>query len=506
VATLAHEPGESITLATEPPFRLGAASVRPALRQLSWDGEHRTLEPRVMQVLVALARAGGEIVGRDELVARCWDGRIVGENAIQRVISLLRALAADSGAFEIETITKVGYRLKAADAEMREAPAAVETRSAPKRRQILLGAAALLVAGAGAGWLSLPSTARREAQRLHAAGLAIQRRDGSTSVQQAIALLERAAAADPSFVPAWADLAYARFELLQYLSEQQHEQHVATIRRAAGRALALEPGNRQALLTLALLKPNFRNWIEVDRELRAALARMPDEPQLHERLGVLYADTGRIRDAATEFQWLYEREPLVPANPVQLARACWYAGDLARAGALLAEARRVAPIDSHVWLSQFNFLLLSGQAGLALAMTRRMTIGLGGYSPLSPEAGVAMAKALDSRRPEDRAAALEAVLAGRRNGRVASFIAVPYLAALGASEEAWQALYAYYFGKRDPVSGERLPLPVFAWRRTDILFSPALAPLRRDPRFAQLTATLGLDRYWQVTGAKPQIP
>ena len=43
-----------------------------------------------MQVLVALAAADGAIVGRDDLTRRCWEGRVVGEDAINRVISRLR--------------------------------------------------------------------------------------------------------------------------------------------------------------------------------------------------------------------------------------------------------------------------------------------------------------------------------------------------------------------------------------------------------------------------------
>ena len=113
MATVAEGGADRIVLANEPPFRLGALDVTPAWRQVRFAGENRTLEPRVMQVLVALAGAHGGIVGRDALVARCWDGRIVGENAINRVISILRALAAETQAFGIETITKVGYRLRA---------------------------------------------------------------------------------------------------------------------------------------------------------------------------------------------------------------------------------------------------------------------------------------------------------------------------------------------------------------------------------------------------------
>ncbi len=70
------------------------------------------LEPRVIQVLVALARADGGVVSQSELIDACWSGRIVGEDAIYRCIVRLRALAAAlEGAFCIETIARVGYRL-----------------------------------------------------------------------------------------------------------------------------------------------------------------------------------------------------------------------------------------------------------------------------------------------------------------------------------------------------------------------------------------------------------
>ncbi|MBC7491693.1 MAG: winged helix-turn-helix domain-containing protein [Novosphingobium sp.] len=111
-----------IDLATTAPFRIGALCVEPALRQVSTaETNAETLEPRVMLVLVALARAGGGagggIVSRDQLIEQCWDSRVVGDDSINRVISRLRKLAGahgDDTLFSIETISKVGYRLVAA--------------------------------------------------------------------------------------------------------------------------------------------------------------------------------------------------------------------------------------------------------------------------------------------------------------------------------------------------------------------------------------------------------
>lgn len=104
-----------IELAHAKPFRLGGLVVEPALRQVARvDGsQSETVEPRVMQVLVVLAMANGGIVSRDDLVQQCWEGRIVGNDSINRVITRLRKLTEVDGseACRIETITKVGYRL-----------------------------------------------------------------------------------------------------------------------------------------------------------------------------------------------------------------------------------------------------------------------------------------------------------------------------------------------------------------------------------------------------------
>lgn len=100
-----------INLAHEADFALGKTRIRPALRQFATDNTQELIEPRVMQVLVALARRAEEVVGRDALLNLCWAGRVVSEDAIQRAIAKVRRLGEASGAFAIETIPKVGYRL-----------------------------------------------------------------------------------------------------------------------------------------------------------------------------------------------------------------------------------------------------------------------------------------------------------------------------------------------------------------------------------------------------------
>jgi adenylate cyclase len=100
-----------INLADEADFALGSLNVRPSFREVMAGDRTHVLEPRVMQVLVLLARHHGQTVSRDQLVEACWGGVIVGENAIQRCIGLLRKLAEATVAFEIITLARVGYRL-----------------------------------------------------------------------------------------------------------------------------------------------------------------------------------------------------------------------------------------------------------------------------------------------------------------------------------------------------------------------------------------------------------
>lgn len=106
---------EAVVLAHAADFNLARVRVRPALRQIvGASGQCQLLQPRVMQVLVALARDRGATVTQGELIQMCWDGRIVGEDAIHRAISQLRHCASSLGAgsFSIATIAKVGYRLQ----------------------------------------------------------------------------------------------------------------------------------------------------------------------------------------------------------------------------------------------------------------------------------------------------------------------------------------------------------------------------------------------------------
>lgn len=69
-----------------------------------------------MDVLARLARDGGHVVTKDDLLASVWQHRFVDESALSRTVSELRHALDDNAATAtyIETVAKRGYRLVAA--------------------------------------------------------------------------------------------------------------------------------------------------------------------------------------------------------------------------------------------------------------------------------------------------------------------------------------------------------------------------------------------------------
>jgi DNA-binding winged helix-turn-helix (wHTH) protein len=95
------------------PFRIGDVAVRPAEGSLHRQGDVVHLEPRVMDVLVFLARRAGRVLPHHEILDAVWPDRYVSRSVLTRAIAVLRReLGDDAGAPRyVETIPKRGYRL-----------------------------------------------------------------------------------------------------------------------------------------------------------------------------------------------------------------------------------------------------------------------------------------------------------------------------------------------------------------------------------------------------------
>jgi TolB-like protein/DNA-binding winged helix-turn-helix (wHTH) protein len=94
-------------------FRVGAWLVRPSLNTVSRNGASVHLEPKVMEVLVSLARQPGEAIPKDQLLKTVWPDTFVTDDVLIGSISELRRVFEDDAREPrfIQTIPKRGYRL-----------------------------------------------------------------------------------------------------------------------------------------------------------------------------------------------------------------------------------------------------------------------------------------------------------------------------------------------------------------------------------------------------------
>src|SRR5690606_10831610 len=80
--------------------------------ELRAGGRVLPLQPRILNVLIYLARNQERVVPKDELLDAVWPGVIVTDASLQRAISLARSALGEVGASQaIRTYSRQGYRL-----------------------------------------------------------------------------------------------------------------------------------------------------------------------------------------------------------------------------------------------------------------------------------------------------------------------------------------------------------------------------------------------------------
>lgn len=97
-------------------FWLESLEIDPDSGLVSGPGGRERLDPKVMAVLVLMTRQSGQVVSRDELLARLWPNRVVTDDVVTRCFCVLRRQLSQAGGdrrfrLMIETLPKRGYRL-----------------------------------------------------------------------------------------------------------------------------------------------------------------------------------------------------------------------------------------------------------------------------------------------------------------------------------------------------------------------------------------------------------
>jgi TolB-like protein/DNA-binding winged helix-turn-helix (wHTH) protein/Flp pilus assembly protein TadD len=143
-------------------FVLDALQVEPLAGLVSGPGGRERLDPKVMDVLVHMAEHAGQVVLREELLARLWPHVVVTDDALTRCFYELRRCLVHAGGDEryralVETIPKRGYRLNGtvkplkAPVDAPDAAVAAVVPAGRRRGWLAAGMAGFAVAAIAAG-------------------------------------------------------------------------------------------------------------------------------------------------------------------------------------------------------------------------------------------------------------------------------------------------------------------------------------------------------------------
>lgn len=408
-------------------YALGPFALDSRTRVLTRDGEVERLHLKTVEVLLALVERRGEIVTKDELLARAWPDAVVEEANLSVHVSLIRKTLGQAA--PIETIPKRGYRLLASSE-----PSPPSGPASPARDHVLRG--------------------RHFWNKLTRVGL-----------ERADAAFSAAIEADPACGEAQAGLADTR--LMQGLFGFEPSREVfARARRHAEAAARLSPGSPEALASLAFTAV-FDAW-DLESPVRAlerarALAPARAEPHLWSAL--LHALRGEALRAGAEARAARDIDPLSLKGGVGLGFHLYLSQQLEPDEGPLLQILDLEP-DYAV-----------GHWALGLARDRRGRLGeaeachraavvLSGGSP-TMESNLARSLALAGRHDEAREIRDRLAAASLAHYRLATIDL-----ALGEAASALRHLEA--------ALSERDPWLVLA--RVD----PMLDPLRKEPAFRRL--------------------
>jgi len=488
-------------LAARADLTLGGVIVSPSMRTLRGPDGSVDVEPRVMQVLVVLADAAGQVVTRETLFNRCWGGVYVGDDSLNRAIAAVRRAAAIvGGRLEIETIPRTGYRLTIPQSD----GAQDQTAFGISRRNALIAGGAFASIGAAGVWWGVRSSSDARFNALMA-DVDDSMRKGTWDRRTA-RLLDEAVAIRPGSAKALGLSALLKSGLVQPADPNDAPRALADADAAARRSLSIDRKEPNALLAMYELQGSTLDWETRDQRLRQIIVIDPKNIPAICELVALLQSAGLNRES---WHWNERAISLEPLSPTLLGRRAlklWIAGDVPAADKVIDQARALWPSHTWLWGVQFLILALSGRPRAAEAMRDNDPAAAG--PPQSIEMWRSSLIALDQRSPGAIAAARDACFKGASIGAQLGGEAVMILGALGEVDAAFEVAKGFLLSRGSVVQRGKRPFKAelndAGWRiNTQWLFVPPTAAMRTDSRFLSICEGEGLVEYWRSRGLRP---
>jgi tetratricopeptide (TPR) repeat protein len=287
----------------------------------------------------------------------------------------------------------------------------------------------------------------------------------------------------PKFGPAWGRLLYADTNVVALLGNRgggERERAFQTLKADMEKARRFAPDVPELVLAELTLLPTTAYEQRLNL-LAKAMAQAPDEPVVHSEQSGALQGVGRMGDAVAAARRSAELNPLSPTATTGLIMALAYAGHLEEARRELALAERRWAGTGALRDAQWSFHLRFGDPEIARKLANATWDGLNRYlaarkdpSPANIEALVAITRL--------RPAQLDSGFYG---------FGIQALAEFERTDELLNWI-------------DSAPTHVVAGG-SYMLFRPAFASFRRDPRFMAVARRIGLTEYWLNTNQWPDF-
>ncbi|MEJ2206043.1 MAG: tetratricopeptide repeat protein [Gemmatimonadota bacterium] len=290
-------------------------------------------------------------------------------------------------------------------------------------------------------------------------------------LERAITLFEAALTRDSTFAHAWSGLADA-YMVLPFYSPVQPREWIPRARRAAERALDLDPDLAEARTTLAYaLALHDWEWEAADREFERAVTLSPSYSTAYKWHSDVLSIMGRPEEALAAAERALALDPLSPNVRTIVGLKHWYAGD---EGAAVAHFERALELDPGFPLTlEYVSQIYWSRGDTARFFSARERLEEGSERVGVPASELRRAFALGGSE-----AVLRLQVGAADAGR------------LPTERARWHVLLGDLdaaFDDLDQALDERTVWLPF------VTVQPDLAPLRADPRYRSLRSRIGLE-------------
>lgn len=285
--------------------------------------------------------------------------------------------------------------------------------------------------------------------------------------------------------------------------------YLAECEASAARSLAIDPGQTEARVALATVAPLFGRWLDARARLGEIVRDQPDSFTATHELAIVEMAAGRICAAKALVDDLLDSDPLAACLCYKSIYQHWSTTDLPAMDHVADRAIQMWPSHPAVWIARLWTLAYTGRAQAALRMLEDEAV----RPPIPPPAlqflrAILGAVSVGTDSKLDEAAALSRQVS--QTGPAQAIGALFALGLLQRPDEQFDIAMSYY------VRQGAAPVPIRHMhgepsindqhrRVTQILFTPACAVLRADPRFTTLCDRIGLSGYWAASGLEPDF-